>query len=741
MTAMLEGDRVKRVAISIGGIAGAGLVGTVMSKLIEGAWVPPAAFAQALILGTIDALFVVGLVLVYRANRIVNFAQGSLGVIGAVLFAMLTLVEGWPVLLAMPACVLVATATGIATEVLVVRRLSKSPRLALTVVTIGAGQLLVAAAALIPIFFLTPGEEFIPPELRTPFTRFELKWSPLVFNGDHLLAIVLSLAVLGALAAFFRYSSAGIAIRGAAENNDRAELLGVSVNNLSTAVWAMAATLSGLAAILTTLTSTAGPGSGLLAGAGTASASLLLRGLASGVVARMENLPVAAGAAIAIAVFDRAMFWTFDNTSLTNAALFVLIVVVLLAQRTKLARTDEAAASSWAASAEIRGIPHELKDLPQVKAGVRRARTLLSLAALAYPWVMSPAQTSQGTVFVLYGIVAISLVVLTGWGGQVSLGQFGFVAIGAVVAGSLTSRAGLPFVLAVLVASMIGAAIAVLVGLPAMRIRGLFLAVTTLAFAVAVTTVVLNPKFFGWLLPGDIPRPKLLFLDTADERVYFYLSVGGLMFAYWCARGLRQSRAGRVLIAMRENERTAQGYGINRVRTRLATFALSGFLAAFAGALLAHQQLAVRPTAFTPEQSVQIFLVTVIGGLGSIGAALVGVAYIAVVSIFVPFAAGQLLASGVGVLLILLFYPSGLGGLVFAGRDAWLRRVAMRSRIYVPSLVGDHRVLDGEHTKAVLAPKVPGGTRAENEVPAKYRVPSAIGVRGESQQAHGWRWQ
>jgi branched-chain amino acid transport system permease protein len=721
----------RRLGTSIGGIIAAGLLGTLICRVASGSFVPEAAFAQAIVFGSLDALFAIGLVLVYRSGRIVNFAQGSLGILGVSLFSMLTLVEGWPFLVTLPIAIAVAAATGFAVEVLVVRRLANAPRLALTVVTIGVGQILLALASLIPLFFLGGVDEFIPEQIRTPLSGIRWQWSPLVFTGDHLLVVAVALAVMGGLAAFFRLSSAGIAVRGSAENRDRAELLGVSVSNLSSLVWVLAAALSGLAAVLALPIS---PGGLLSGGAGAASAGLLLRGLAAAVLGRMENLPVTVAAAIGIAVFDRAMFWAFDNTSLTNAALFALVVLVLLVQRAKLARTDEGTTGSWAASEEIRGI--------QVRTGVRRARLALAALALALPWVLSPAQTGLGSVYVIYGIVVVSLVVLTGWGGQISLGQFGFVAMGAVIGGSLTSRAGVPFLLAALIASTIGAGIAVAIGLPAMRIKGLFLAVTTLAFAVTVATVVLNRQFFGWLLPGSIERPKLLFLDTADERVFFYLSLTGLLFAYWVARGLRQSRAGRVLIAMRENERTAQSYGINRVRTRLATFAISGFLASFAGVLLAHQQLSVRPNAFTPEQSVQIFLIAVIGGLGSIGGALAGVAYIALVNLFIPFTAGQLFATGAGVVVILLFYPSGLGGIVFALRDAWLRRVAMRARIYVPSLVGNHRVLDGALTKVALTP-VEGGTGEDGrgtKVPVKYRIPSAIGVRGESQQAHSWRY-
>ncbi len=723
--------------VNVAALIAAAVVGTLLCRIASGHFVPTAAYGQAVVVGSLDALFAIGLVLVYRANRVVNFAQGSLGVVGAAVLASLVQFEGWPFLLALPLGLAASAATGAAVEVIAVRRMAQAPRLALTVVTIGVGQVLIAVAGFVTIYFLGGSQDVVPTPVRTPLTRFEFAWSPLVFTGDHLLVIGVTLAVMAGLAVFFRRSSAGIAVRGAAQNSDRAELLGVSVNNLSSLVWLLAGLLSGLAAVLVIPITPSVFG---IVGAGAASTGLLLRGLAAAVVGRMDNLPRTVVAAIGISIFDQAMFWAFDNTAITYAAMLGLIVTVLLFQRAKLARSDDAA--SWATSEEVRAVPHELRDVPQVRAGLRRARGLLVVTALAYPWIMSPVQTSLGSLYALYGIVVVSLVVLTGWGGQISLGQVGFVAVGAALGGALTADAGLPFLVALLLTALVGAGLAVLVGLPAMRIQGLFLAVTTLAFAAAVSNVVLNERYFGWLLPDErITRPQLFFVDAADDRVYFYLCAASLAFTYWAARGIRSSRAGRVLIAMRDNERTAQSYGINRMRVRLATFAISGFLASFAGVLLVHLQYELRPESFAPQMSIQLFLLAVIGGLGSVGGALTGVLYFALLDVFLPPGAGQLLLSGFGVVGIMLFYPSGLGGLFFAGRDAWLRRVAMRARIYVPSLVGDHRVLDGEASRAVLAERVPGGTRSENEVPRKYRVASSIGVRGESQAAHRWRYR
>jgi branched-chain amino acid transport system permease protein len=242
---------------------------------------------------------------------------------------------------------------------------------------------------------------------------------------------------------------------------------------------------------------------------------------------------------------------------------------------------------------------------------------------------------------------------------------------------------------ALLLGSVAAALVAVLLALPALRIRGLFLAVTTLAFAVVMSTFILDANRFPILLTARVPRPKLFFIDAEDERVFYFLALAGLFVAVFIAQGLRRTRTGRVLIGMRDNERAAQALGLSLVRTRLVTFAISGFLAAFAGVLYAAHNHTVRADAFGPEQSIDIFLMAVIGGLGSVSGVLTGAAYIGFVQLVIPGALGRLLASGVGVLLVLLFYPAGLGGAVFAVRDSFLRRVALRDKIYVPALLGD----------------------------------------------------
>jgi branched-chain amino acid transport system permease protein len=175
----------------------------------------------------------------------------------------------------------------------------------------------------------------------------------------------------------------------------------------------------------------------------------------------------------------------------------------------------------------------------------------------------------------------------------------------------------------------------------------------------------------------------------------FYASLAVLALALVMVVGLRRSRTGRVLIAIRENERAARAYGVNATRTQLAAFAFSGFLAAVAGSLYVHQQTGLSIDPYLPQRSLELFTMVVIGGLGSLPGALLGATYVFSVDFFLP-NEWQFLATGAGLLLVLLIFPSGLGGVLADVRDAALRRVAKRRHLVVPSLVADVRVDEGE---------------------------------------------
>jgi branched-chain amino acid transport system permease protein len=630
------------------------------------------------------ALIALGIALVYRANRIVNFAQGDLGGVPATFAVMLVLSWGFNYWLGLVAGLLAAVVLGVLVETLIIGRFFRAPRLVLTVATIGVAQLLAGAALLIPGLF---NDDFdISPRVTPPFsTRFEVDGT--IFNANDIVTMVVVPAALIALALFLRKSNIGIAVVAAAERADRAATLGIPVRRLHTVVWVIASVLAFLAMWLR-----AGA-VGLPLGQ-VLPPTFLVQALGAAVFGRFERLHTIAAAAIGLGIVDQAMtFQDGSRPAYNDAVLFVIVLAgLLLVRRSGTGRVDSDSSATWQATREARPIPRELARLPEVVAARLGLWVVLGLFVGTLPLWLSTSRLNLATIIVLFGIVATSLVVLTGWAGQVSLGQMAFVGVGAAVGGAVTDRYGWDLAFAAVVAGLVGSIAAVVVGYPALRRRGLTLAVSTLAFALFVSSYLLNRTIFDDWLPGRrIDRGTLLTIPLTSETRFFYVALAFLALAIAMVVGVRRSRTGRVLIAIRENERAARAYGVNATRSTLAAFALSGFLAAMAGSLFVHQQQGMSPDPYLAQRSLDLFSMVVIGGLGSLPGALLGAVYVRGADFFLPLD-WQFLATGAGLLLVLLIFPSGLGGVLMDLRDGALRRVARRRGLVVPSLVADVRV-------------------------------------------------
>ena len=723
------------------------IVGVIAGRLVTilhgGSTVPwGVEVGYGLVYGSGTALVTLGLVLIYRSARIINFSQGAFGANATIFFLLLTTAEHWNYWFALIVSVLATAVVVFLIELLILRKFATSPRLVLTLITVALLLVLDATGQSLPrAFGFRPPKNGQPianlPTRRasTPFDGWHFRWAGAPFNGDQVVLVIAAIVIAIALALFLRRTRIGTAIRGASENASRLEQLGISTGILSSTVWVLVAVLSAVGGILS---ATAGSTSVAQAvNGGGAGYAALMTALAAAVFARLDDLPLAFASALGVSIFEQGLAWAYNNDrAVIDMIQFGLILVILLLQRARSARTDASAASSWVGSEEIRAIPTVLRGLAPVQAGLRRSRWVVALVVAGYPFVVSAGQLSVGTTFAIYGIVGVSIVVLTGWAGQVSLGQFAFVAIGALTGGAVINSLHFPFVVAIAAGTLASGATAVVVGLPALRLQGLYLAVTTLALAVAVSSVFASPHFLANHLPGTVGRPDVLGLDmNTNAPAYFYFCVVMTALVVYLAMRLRRSRTGRILIAMRDNERMAQAYGVHLVRARLTAFALSGGMAGFAGVLYAAQQRSITAGSYGPDLSVAMFLMAVLGGLGSVYAVLAGALYFGTASSIFSGQVGQLLTSGLGVLVVMLFFPAGLGAVVYALRDAWLRRIAQRYRLYVPSLAGD-RIKRGEEALVPIVDPV-----TDEPVPARYRVDSRIGEFGRSQQlAKAWRY-
>ena len=639
---------------------------------------PAGSLLAGVVLGLVTSLVSLGMYLVYRANRVLNFSAGELGLLPAVLAVLLIIESGLSWYLSFGIGLVAAAVLGVAAEFLIIRRFFDSPRLIVTVATIGVAQLLGVCALLIPRWWDTIVQS---QRIDAPFD-IEFEVGTRVFTADHVLALVIApLAILG-VGALLKWTRLGVAIRAAAELPTRAGLLGIPVKGLQSVVWGLATVLAFLALFLR-----AGI-YGLPVG-GQLGLLLLLRSLAALTLGRMSHLPTILAASVSLGILQEAIVWNsgaVEAEAKMGAFTGVVIVVALLARRTRGLRS-EVETTSWQNAGDARPVPRVFARWRPLQVFRAAGFTLFAVALVAFPmWFGTTVIIRMGLIF-LFAIVFLSLGVLTGWAGQISLGQMAFAGIGGATAAWLTQNWGLDITLAVLAAGCFGALSSLVVGVPALRLKGAYLAVTTLAFSITVSQYVLNPRFFDWVPDQRVERKPIFgVIDWSSSTAIYYVSLVAMILAFAAVHGIRNSRTGRVLIALRDNEGATEAYGVSPVRAKLTAFAISGFLAAVAGAMMTHHQQAF--IVDDPAFSINVFAASVVGGLGSLLGAFAGALWWNGTFFWLK-GAWRLFASGVGVLIVLLVATGGLAGLWYDLRDATLRKLGRRYGVVEEDLAED----------------------------------------------------
>ena len=669
--------RVRPVLIVLGAVITYPIVGFLLP---DGA--PLGVVLQGAVFGTVTALLAMGLILLYRTDNIINFSYGAMGLVGGNLAVNLHLEAGWNYFLAMATGVLAGLAVGGLVDLLVIRRFKDASRLTLTVATIGLAQILgYVGAIFIPQRFGSVG---LVGGFATPFT-FGFDVGPVRFTAGHIFIMCAVPPIIAGLSWFLLRTDAGVAVRAAAQNKDRAMLLGIPIERLKTIVWVVAGGLAALTIVLQA------PFAGTASNPLTAPITVLLPALAAAVIARMESLPIAFAAGIGLGILEQVVRWNVPKASAYDFAFLLVILAALLLQSGKLSRAHDVS-FNIDLSGVVRAVPSELRHLPEVRYVKWALVAIVGVLAFVVPRTWAPSSQSLAATATVWALVAVSLVVLSGWNGKISLGQFGIVGVAAIVAGNIVERWNIDIFVTMVIAGAAGALTALLIGLPALRIKGLFLAVTTLAFAVALDTFFLNPTNFPDQVPDNVEPPILWDrFDTSEQLVMYYLGLGTLVVGLLMTAALRRTRWGRALQAVKDNEKTAEGHAVPTRNVKLVAFCYSGFLAGLAGAVYVLILRGARVGSFQPIMSLEVFSMTVIGGLGSLLGAVLGVLtfrYLATVL------SGELrvAVSGAGLLVVLYMLPGGFGQAVYALRDRYLRLVAARRSIHVPSLIADSLV-------------------------------------------------
>ena len=586
--------------------------------------------------GSAAALSGVGLVVCYRATGVLNLAQGAVAMVTAYALRQTVVVWHWPRVLAIACCVLLfAPGLGVLMDVAVFRRLQR--RSAGTAETLVAGLgvfvLLVGAAAL--LWGLTPlGDAPVV----VPSTLLLVAPGGLRLTADTVVELGVVLLITAGVAAVDRWTPFGTTVRAVVDNRRLAELSGLDADQVSSVGWAFGAFTAGLTGVLLAPGLRLDPYGLPL---------LVMETMAVAVAAGLGSLPLAVAAALVLGIGQSELTavhltgWAEALLQAVSANLFVLALVaaVLIPGRlTGSGTTDPGTAD------------------PQPPPGDRTHAVLVRGLKLTGALVMlvGPLALREDDLRLLLpgpglALVLLSLVVVTGYGGQISLGQAGYAGLGALLTGAFAGGAvpGLPALsapLSLLLAVLVTAPFGLLVGRPAIRRRGLALALTTFAVGTAINRLVFQQPYFT----------AGLLLDRtgawADDRFFYAVELLLLGAALLLVRILRKGRTGRALGAMRDHEPAAYASGVNVPRLKLLAFTVGAALAALGGGLLGLGSQAFDPDAFDPVLGLVWFAAVVVFGAGSATGAVLAAA--ALTTVDAATAAGVSTAA-VGVLALL----------------------------------------------------------------------------------------
>ncbi len=643
------------------------------------AWITTQLVFNGMVTGLVVGLVAMGIVLIYRSTRVINFAVGNLGVPAAMLLALMQLNWGFPFWVGLFLALVVGTLLGALMELTVVRRLFHRPRVILLVATVGVAQLMRAIAASLP-------------DLDSQGRRFPVVgrtiWEDLPFDlrisAPQVTIIVVVPLVAVALGYVLSRTTFGRAVAASASNPDLARLSGVNPKVVSTFVWTMAGFMSALSIILLS------GQSGSVTAIENLGPQTLAKALAAAAICGMRSFPRAVAGGVLIGVGEAVLRFNFlSHTGLIDFVLFCAVFVAVFWQS-----RDSRDGQELAYMARIRQVPARLQALWWVQMMPRVVLGLGLIFAVVLPLIVElPSRHLLYSTVLGFGICAMSVTVITGWSGQLSLAQMAFAGFGALLAASLTrgfevdigyganrmldvTAPALPFAVAIVISAVVTGLTAALIGAGALRVRGLMLAITTFAFAVACTQFVFRRPIFGGGSSVPFKRGSLFGIDLTSQRAYYWFMLGWFVVIFVLVARLRQSGAGRALIAVRDNPAGAAACTVSPAKIKIAAFALAGGVAGLGGGLLGGlvQNIRYTESLFRVDDSLRVVGMAVIGGLGSVTGAVLGAVWVeGIPAFFADNEVVPLFSSSIGLLLVIMYIPGGFIQIGYSARDAILR--------------------------------------------------------------------
>lgn len=668
---------------------------------------------QALLLGlgtgALVAAIALGVVLTYRGSGVVNFAAGAVATYSAYAFNALRR-DGSVFLPGVPAgygfghplslgsafavALLLAVVLGGALHLLVFGPLRGAPPLTKAIAAVGV---LLILQALVVLRFTSTTLPVLP---ALPRGAVEFSWG-VTLPGDQLILTGVVLVAAALLSALFRLSRFGLATRAAAENERAAMTLGLSPNLLAATNWLLSTVLvAALGILVATVNGSIDP---------TTITLLVIPALAAALLARFASFWLAATAAFGLAMAQNLVqYWStqpwYPQTGQgplpgirESLPLVVIITLLALAGRSLPTRGDSS-------TFRLPAVPHPRHVTAWIM--VTGLACLAGLLLLDPTWRMALTNTLIGIV------VCLSFVVLTGFVGQISLAQMAFAGMAGFALSRLAAEYGMPFPLGPLAGAVIAAGVGLLLGVPALRVRGVNLAIVTLAAAVSMEALVFgNPAVSGGFAGAPVSPPQLFGLrfgpnDSGAIGMLGYAGDGKLpnpWFGVFClfvvvalcllVVNLRRSSTGRRMLAVRGNERAAAAVGVNVAGTKLLAFGISAFIAGVAGDLIGYRSASVSAVMFGGLASLTLLAFAYLGGITSVTGAVIGGTLVVGGLQFTILKQWlglgddyMLLVGGLGLVCTAVFNPEGITGAVRHARD----RLPRFRRSTGPNALGHH---------------------------------------------------
>jgi len=615
---------------------------------------------SGLTIGCVYSLVGLGFALTLRATELINFAQGEMVMLGALIGYTLLATLGTPFLVAFAVATLGTGVVGVLLERLILRPMlrRKAPLLNLLIATLGMSVALQAFAIIVW------GREPIPypPIFGRGITVLGIAVQPL-----NLWILGLGFALMAGLHLFFRKTLVGISWRAASLDPSTATLYGVDRSANVALTFGISAGLGGAAGVLIAPLFFASFGLGH---------TVLIKAFAAAAIGGFGIVGTMAGGLV-VGVIETLAAGAVSS-EYKNVIMYGMLLVVLMV----FFRPGVPSGRSITEGSKI----IVASDIAALVAGVPRwiKWSVLATATgawVAFPWLADAYVLRIVNLATILAIAALGLQLIVGYTGQFSFGHAAFYGVGAYASALLVLELKLPFVVALPCAAL-AAALAGLLVAPVLRLSGHYLAIATLAVGEIAFVLMINWKGLTHGAYGiyGIPMPEFgpLKIDT-DERFFLLASVL-LAVIHFIGQRLVRSRFGRALVAVRENELAATAAGIDPLRQKAAAFVYGSAFAGVAGALYAHYASYISPEFFSFTASVQMVVMVVIGGLGSMPGAIVGALVVVLLPEFLrAFADYRLVVYGCLIIVFMLFLPGGLADIGRRGiRFATRRRSAPR---------------------------------------------------------------